>query len=166
MYRYLLASYTWFVAVLLISFVCLLRTLGDAIVLARFMHALSQLYQGLPLRYAAPTFKKYYFPEPSCSVLAEFWPRMPHLHDTYFFSELGGKYADLRKNMEHLRWRFDTHDLAELRSVLSSRGQDEGLGSLSKQDCLTAYLVATLNDNRSIVVEKVTNASTVSSLYA
>lgn len=83
---------------------------------------------------------------------------MPHLHDTRLFSELVEIFAESCKNVEHLRWRFENHDLADLRSALS--GQNETY--LSKQDCLTAYFVAILNCNRSIPVQKVTNASSVS----
>ena len=124
------------------------------------MHTLSQFYQDLPEKYAAPTFKKYYFPIPSCSTLAEFWPRMPHYHRTCLFSDLGKIAAESCRTVEQLKWRFDNHDLTELRSVLSSHAQN-GI-SLSKQDCLTAYLVALLNHNRSIPVQKVTNVSSVS----
>lgn len=125
------------------------------------MHTVSQFYQGLPLQYAAPTFRKHHFPTPSSSIVAEYWPRMPHLHETCSFSELGERYAEVLKNVEHLRWRFETHDLAELRSALS---QNEGY--LSKQDCLIAYLVAILNDNGSTPVQKVTNTFSVSSFDA
>jgi len=138
--------------------------LGDAILLSRFMHTLSQFYQGLPLQYAAPTFKKQHFPTPSCSISDEFWPHIPHLHDTCFFNELGEIFAESRKNVEHLKWRFESHDLSEFRSALASHGQDETF--LSKHDCLTAYLVAILNHHRSMPVQKVTNASSVSSLYS
>ena len=133
--------------------------------LSRFTHTLSQFYQGLPLQCAAPTFKKHHFPTPSCSILAEFWPRVPHLHDTCFFSELGEICAKARKNVEHLRWRFESPDLSALRSAISSHGSGQDEISLSKQDCLTAYLVAILNHNRCMPVQKVTNMSSVSSLY-
>ena len=127
------------------------------------MHTFSQFYQALPLQYAAPTFKKHHFSTPSCSIIAEFWPRMPRLHEDCFFSEFGEIFAESCKNLEHLRWRFESHDLSELRSALSSHGQGEIC--LSKQDCLTAYLVAILNHNKNVPVQQVTNASSVSSLY-
>ena len=88
---------------------------------------------------------------------------MPRLHEDCFFSEFGEMFADSCNNSEYLRWRFENHDLSELRSALSPHGQDET--SLSKQDCLTAYLVAILNHNRNMPVQMVTNTSSVSIVY-
>ena len=88
----------------------------------------------------------------------EFWPRMPQFHNTPPLTELGEVHAESYNNDEHLKWRFDSHDLAELRLTLS--GQKGTY--LSKQDCLTAYLVAILNYNRSIPVQNVVSVSSVS----
>lgn len=127
--------------------------------LSRFTHALSQLYQDLPLEHAAPTFKKCHFPVPASSVSAEFWPLMPHLHDSRPFNELGEIFAKLYKDVEHLKWRFDTDELTALRSMLSSRQEGK---CLSTQDCLSAYLVTVLNHNTSTPIQNVRNASSVS----
>src|SRR6266702_3847531 len=83
---------------------------------------------------------------------------MPQLHNTRSFSETVEMDAEWYKNDEPLKWRFDNHDLAELRSTLSGQ---KGT-SLSQQDCLTAYLVNIRNYNRSIPVQNVVNISSVS----
>jgi len=132
------------------------HTLGDAITLSRFMHALSQLYQGLPLEHAAPTFKKYQFPVPTSSVSAEFWPLMPQLHKSCSVNEVIEKYVELFKDLEHLKWRFSVDDLTTLRSTLSY-GQEGKY--LSTQDCLSAYLVTVLNHNTSTPIRSVRNVS-------
>ncbi|KIK96743.1 hypothetical protein PAXRUDRAFT_137800 [Paxillus rubicundulus Ve08.2h10] len=86
---------------------------------------------------------------------------MPHLLHTYPFSELGAIYAEASKGVEHLRWRLDSDELRELRSALSSVGN-----SLSVHDCLTAYIVAVLNYNRSEPVHHVTNVSSYRDIKA
>ncbi|KIJ69610.1 hypothetical protein HYDPIDRAFT_45726, partial [Hydnomerulius pinastri MD-312] len=50
------------------------HTLGDAVTLFRFMHTLSQFYQGLAPGFQAPAFKKHVFPAPSESVMAAYHP--------------------------------------------------------------------------------------------
>ena len=131
-------------------------TLGDGTVLFRFLHTLSQFYQGLSPEFATPSFKKYHFPTPSYSVVAEFWPRIPHLHKPYDF----GAPAKPSKSCEHMRWRINSCDIEDLYSAISSKKQSGP--SLSKQDCITAYLVAVLNHNRSNPVQKVINITSVS----
>ena len=128
-------------------------TQGDGILLSRFLHTLSQFYQGLSPEFSAPTFKKYHFPTPSHSVVAKVWP--PLLHPTCHIDE----HAEWRRNVEIVRWHVDNHDLEELRSVLSSKRQNT---FLSKNDCLIAYLVSVLNYNQSIPVQKVTSIISVS----
>ena len=125
--------------------------------LLRFMHTLSQFYQGLPSESTVPTFEKYHFPTPSHSVVAEFWPRMPRLHATCDFNEL--VRAPSRKDFEVVRWRIDNDDIEELRSVLSCKRQDGPL--FSKQDCLVAYVVAALNHNTGNPVQMVTQVASV-----
>ncbi|KAG9318308.1 hypothetical protein JVU11DRAFT_392 [Chiua virens] len=132
-------------------------SIGDSITLSHFMHALSQFYQGVSLKYPAPTFRKHHFPTPSPSLSAEYWPRMPHLHKSCVFSELAEIFYESCRDAEHLRWRFDNHDLADLRLMLSSQKETY----LSKQDCLIAYIVAVLNYHKSVPVQKVTNTSSV-----
>ena len=126
--------------------------------MSRFLHTLSQFYQGRSPEFGAPTFEKHHFPTPSHSVVAEFWPRMPHLHVTFHSNEHG--YAESQKNIEIVRWRIDSRDIEELRSVLSSRRQNDMF--LSKHDCLIAYFVSVLNYNRSNPVQKVTSITSVS----
>ena len=131
-------------------------TLGDASLLLRFMHTVSQFYQGLSPEFAAPTFQKRHFPTPSHSVVAEFWPRMPYLHPNRGSNERG----ESRKNVEQVRWRIDSRDIEVLRSTLSLKRRGGPLPS--KNDCLIAYLVAVLNDSRSNPVHQVTNVMSVS----
>ena len=110
--------------------------------------------------YPSPTFQKYYFPKPSSTVLAEFWPRLPHMHITRHLSEFAEEYAKFCRDFQNLKWRVDKHDLAELRSILSSRGQNEN--RLSQQDCLSAYVVAVWNHTRGTPVQSILNVCSVS----
>jgi hypothetical protein len=126
--------------------------------LSRFLHTLSQLYQGLSPEFSAPTFKKHHFPTPSHSVVTKIWPLMPLLHPTCHVDEPA--HAEWRRNVEIVRWRIDNHDLEELRSVLSSKKQNGPF--LSRNDCLIAYLVSVLNYNRNNPVQKVTSVISVS----
>lgn len=149
----------------LVHHLCLYRlrpsdrsTLGDANLLSRFMHTLSQFYQGLPQLYPPPTFKRYYFPTPSASMSAKFWPQLTHLHHPCLLTEFVPVYVDFLQKYQHLKWRFDTHDLDELRSILSSREERY----LSKQDCLSAHIVAVLNRHTSEPVRTIANVSDVS----
>ncbi|KAF9228603.1 hypothetical protein BS17DRAFT_691191 [Gyrodon lividus] len=128
------------------------------------MHALSQFYQGLSPEFQSPTFKKHVFSVPSQSVMADFLSRMPHLLHCYPFNELGAIYAEASKGVEHLKWRLHSDELRDLRVALSSDGQKGH--SLSVHDCLTAYIVAVLNRNRSEPVQQVTNASSYRSIKA
>ncbi|KIJ17244.1 hypothetical protein PAXINDRAFT_73360 [Paxillus involutus ATCC 200175] len=86
---------------------------------------------------------------------------MSHLLHTYPFSELGAIYAEASKGVENLRWRLDGDELRDLRSALSSLGN-----SLSVHDCLTAYIVAVLNYNRSEPVHHVTNVNSYRNIKA
>ena len=130
--------------------------------LSRFTHTLSQFYQGLSPEFAAPSFQKRHFPTPSHFVVAEFWPRMPHLHATRNPNERADADADAesRINVEQMRWRINIHDIEALRSTLFLKRRGGPLPS--KNDCLIAYLVAVLNDSRSDPVQQVTNAMSVS----
>lgn len=135
-------------------------TLGDGTIMVHCLHTFSQIYQGLSQEFADPTFQKYHFPTPPRSVVAEFWPRMPYNHASHQMS--GSEYAEYlgsHRNFGYLRWRIDSHDLRELRSVAPSKRQDNR--SPSRQDCLIAYLVTILNQNRSTPLQKVTNMITV-----
>ena len=128
--------------------------------LLRFTHTLSRFYQGLSPEFTAPTFQKRHFPTPSHSVVAEFWPCMPHLHVTRDPNERANAGAESRKNVEQMRWRIDSHDIEALRSTLSLKRRGGPLPS--KNDCLIAYLAAVLNDSRSDPVQQVTNVMSVS----
>jgi hypothetical protein len=132
-------------------------TQGDGIMLSRFLHTLSQIYQGLSPTFAAPTFEKHHFPTPSHSAVTEFLrARMPPLRAT----DHEPAQAESRKNVEIVSWRIDNHDIEELRSALSSKRQNGPF--LSKHACLVAYLVSVLNYNRSNPVEEVTSVISVS----
>ncbi|PBK96515.1 hypothetical protein ARMGADRAFT_868874, partial [Armillaria gallica] len=50
------------------------HALGDATSLLRFMHTLSQLYQGLQPSYPAPSFRKHIFASPATDILQRFGP--------------------------------------------------------------------------------------------
>ncbi|KIJ69609.1 hypothetical protein HYDPIDRAFT_79916 [Hydnomerulius pinastri MD-312] len=89
---------------------------------------------------------------------------MPHLLDTYSFTELGAVYAEAGKGVEHLKWRLDGGELGELRSALSSSDRKGQL--LSVHDCLTAYIVAVLNCNRDVAIRRVANASSYRNVEA
>ena len=135
-------------------------TQGDGIMMSRFLHTLSQIYQCLSPEFAAPTFEKYHFPTPSHAAVTEYLrARMPPLHATSsHFNELA--QVESRGDVEIVRWRIDNHDIEKLRSVLSPKRQNGPF--LSKHNCLIAYLVSVLNHNRRNPVQKVTSVISVS----
>ena len=118
--------------------------------LSRFIHTLSQFYQGLSPEFAPPTFKKHHFPTLSHSTVAVFSSLM-YMHPPSPLNEVSS--ARSCKDLGHLMWRIDNHDLEQLRSALSAHVENKKL--LSKHDCLVAYLVATLNCNQISPIQKV-----------
>ena len=130
---------------------------GDATTLFRFMHLVSQSYQGLAPAFPLPTLGSTHFSTPPPSLVESFGPLMPHLVNTYRVSEIGAEYASRNQSIVHMhktlsRARFE-HVQAEL--------QLQSPIKISLQDSITAYIVSLLNACEEQVVTKVTNAASV-----
>ncbi|THH15890.1 hypothetical protein EW146_g4661 [Bondarzewia mesenterica] len=134
------------------------HTLGDAAVLLRFMHTVSQFYQGLGSRYPQPTFRKHFFPPAAPDVIQQCLPRMPHLSQTYPLVELGARYAELNKNVVRVDLCIPGRKLEEMR-VKANEGLDPGSPRLSRQDCLTAWIVTAFNRALDVPIQTLTNAA-------
>ena len=131
-------------------------TSGDAIMLSRFIHTLSQFYQGLSPEFAPPTFKKHHFPMLSRSIAAVYSSLML-IHPPSACDKV--PFAGSHNGLGHLMWRINNHDLERLRSTLSAHVENKKL--LSKHDCLVAYIIAILNYNRVSPIQKVWIVSSV-----
>jgi len=83
---------------------------------------------------------------------------MPLLHHAYPFAEIGAKFAEAKKGVEILNWRFTGEELRRLHASVSSSGQQ----ALTIQDCLTAYIVTVLNRCQENPIRIVTNQGNVS----
>ncbi|KAI0956988.1 hypothetical protein AcW1_005528 [Taiwanofungus camphoratus] len=134
------------------------HTLGDAAVLLRFMHALSQSYQESSPAYPFPTFEKPDFPLPTPKLVEEYLPYMPHLAKLYPKSELGNLYAQLNENIVRINFRIEMDKLDRLRARVLKHVQDASL-TVSIQDCLTAYIANVLNRCLDTPVRFITNAA-------
>lgn len=131
------------------------HALGDAASLLRFMHTLSQLYQGLEPSYPAPSFRKHVFASPDPDTLQRFGAMMPHLTGTFPVPEIYQRYAERNQSMSRIDW-YVTQGQASL-----IRDHTNGLSfiPLSVQDCLTSYIVSTLNRCGYHTLSTVTNAA-------
>ena len=130
---------------------------GDATVLFRFTHSLSQFYQNKAPEFAIPTFRKHVFPSPSEAIAAEYHSLTRQLN-VYPIAELGSKYAEAMKGVESVQWRFTGEELRRLHAIISSSEQQ----TLTIQDCLTAYLVTVLNRAQEKHIPQITNVLSVS----
>ncbi|KIM70505.1 hypothetical protein SCLCIDRAFT_152659 [Scleroderma citrinum Foug A] len=95
------------------------HALGDATVLFRFTHTLSQFYQNKAPEFAIPTFRKHVFPSPSEAIAAEYHSLTQQLN-VYPIAELGSKYAEAIKGVESVQWRFTGEELRRLHAIISS----------------------------------------------
>lgn len=124
--------------------------------LLRFMHMLSQLYQGLEVSYPSATFEKHEFSVPGPPTIEKYLPVMAHLVETYYHSELGTKYAELNRSISRVDWRIPRSQIEKLRAKIQ-----DPLLKLSIQDCLTAYVVTVINRCATTPIDKVRNAASV-----
>ncbi|KAK0240457.1 hypothetical protein EDD85DRAFT_825416 [Armillaria nabsnona] len=131
------------------------HALGDATSLLRFMHTLSQLYQGLQPSYPPPSFRKHKFTSPDIDILQRFEPMMPHLTGTFPVPEIYQRYAERNQSTRRIDW-YVTQGQASL-----IRDHTNGFSSipLSVQDCLTSYIVSTFNRCGYHTLSTVTNAA-------
>lgn len=132
--------------------------LGDATTQFRFMHLLSQCYQGLPPSYPYPSFTKHIFPTPESAAISELAPLMPHLVDAVHFSDVGTKYAARNGSTVRINWKISSAQVGALRDRI--QGVGDSAVPLSRQDCLTAYIVTVLN-RCGASIDQVSNASSV-----
>jgi hypothetical protein len=132
------------------------HTLGDAMVLQRFMNLVSQSYQGLAPSYPPPTFQKHWFPVPSAQSYQETLPLMPHFRETYHFCELGSMYAKANHSIVRVNKRIEKDQIEALRGRLR-----QNLSELSTQDCITAYIITVFNRSVDSPIVNVTNVASV-----
>jgi hypothetical protein len=136
------------------------HTLGDAMVLQRFMNLVSQSYQGLAPSYPPPTFQKHWFPVPSAQSCQEILPLMPHFRETYHFSELGSMYAKVNNSIVRVNKRIERDQIEALRERLRLN-----FSELSAQDCITAYIITVFNRFIDSPIVNVTNVASVGAQF-
>ncbi|KAJ7582504.1 hypothetical protein C8J56DRAFT_1055565 [Mycena floridula] len=132
------------------------HALGDAITLWRFMHLVSQFYQGdLAPPLHVPVFGNTPLSEPSEYMKQLFRPLLPHMAESLDESEIGKRYAELQSSIVHLRWRMPRCYFQNIQSKLQTSSNLK----LSLQDCITAYFVTLVNRCHANTISKVTNAA-------
>ncbi|KAI0646775.1 hypothetical protein C8Q79DRAFT_585735 [Trametes meyenii] len=134
------------------------HTLGDAVVLQRFMRGLSCLYQGNDLgEELKPSFIKREFSPPSESLIERYLPLMQHLATTYSYAELGKRYAEKNENAAWVRFKISVEHLRQLRgNIKEATGRE-----VSIQDILTAYIVRIFNRCLDTQIAIVTNVASI-----
>lgn len=134
------------------------HTLGDATTLLRFMHCLSQCYQGLQPTFPRPTFTKHDLPRPSQETTERYLPLMPHLARTYPAAILRGLCAEANEDIHPIRIRISVDKLSRLRDRMAASIKATNV-KISIQDCLTAYIVSVLQRCSGVSIRMVTNAA-------
>ncbi|ESK96832.1 hydroxycinnamoyl shikimate quinate hydroxycinnamoyltransferase [Moniliophthora roreri MCA 2997] len=131
------------------------HVLGDATTLKRFMLTLSEFYESIESSSPPPLFSKHDFGPPSQEALSKFAPMMPHVCNAAVPSSLIAKYSAERIIPVHfIVFKAKVSALKE--SMQATVGS---CVALSMQDCLTAYIVATLNWCKSNAIRRITNAA-------
>ena len=126
------------------------------------MQLLSRRYQGddgppIPM----PSFTKRSFPDADGVLLEAYSPLMPHLVHTAVTVELGQRYATLNRDTDGVAFKITKSQLCKIRDRVVQRGALDVHPSL--QDCLTAYIIYTINRYIDVAVTKLTNAASVRS---
>lgn len=125
------------------------------------MQTLSHAYQGTPLP-DPPTLAKHAFPIPSQELIERYKAAMPHLARTYHQSELAAHYASMNQDVA----RVDVRIAGLLLDRLAGEVREQtGDAKISRQDCLTAYVVTILNRCETGHIGVVTNAASVRCVF-
>lgn len=132
------------------------HTLGDAAVLLRFMHTVSQLYRGLRPSYPLPSYQNSHFPTPSHEDIEAMSSFMPHFRKTYNLSELSAMYTQANTSIGRVEGRIKGYQVEALRATMR-----DIMPYLSTQDCITAYITTVLNRCLDVPISVVTNAASV-----
>ena len=126
------------------------------------MQTLSHAYLGNPLP-SPPTLAKHAFPIPSQELIEKYKTSMPHLVRTYHQSELAAQYASTNRAVARVNVRIAGSLLDRLALKVRER---TGNAKISRQDCLTAYVVTVLNQCGPLEpIKVVTNAASVCSTF-
>ncbi|OJA09669.1 hypothetical protein AZE42_03670 [Rhizopogon vesiculosus] len=137
---------------------------GDATAFFRFVHALSQEYQGLESVHPAPTFKKHTFLSPSQELIDAFRPTLPHLQKIYPRELAISICREIGKPLDVVTWRFDKEELAMLKVMFN---KDRGTAPrLTIQDCLTAHILVLLNRCLDKPIKRVSSVASYRALDA
>ncbi|OJT14189.1 hypothetical protein TRAPUB_9300 [Trametes pubescens] len=135
------------------------HTLGDATVLQRFIHCLSERYQDHDVvQLPAPTFSKRSFHNPTPTLKDQYSLLMPHLTNTCPTSELGQRYASMNEDTSWVSFKICGDRLRRLKEYTMLAMEDTS-AVLSAQDVLTAYIVNVLNRHLGEPITHITNAA-------